>query len=69
MIGITGPIREAVKYDRSYSASRSILLREMLVKRAEAAGKEQKLLDETIRNRYVEEWMKREDTLIQPGDS
>lgn len=57
VIGITGPYQEAVKYGQIIQRITGILLREMLVK-------EQKLLDETIRNRYVEEWMKREDTLI-----
>ncbi|MCH1983047.1 helix-turn-helix domain-containing protein [Ruminococcus sp. OA3] len=57
VIGITGPHREAVKYGQIIQRITGILLREMLIK-------EQKLLDENIRNRYAEEWMKQDDILI-----
>jgi carbohydrate diacid regulator len=50
VVGITGNYREAVKYGQIIQKLVGILLREISIK-------EQKVLDEKIRNRYVEEWM------------
>ena len=57
VIGITGPHQETAKYGQIIQRMTGILLREM-------QAKEQKVLDESVRNRYVEEWMRREDILI-----
>ncbi len=57
VVGITGPYREAVKYGQIIQRMTGILLREVSVK-------EQKALDEKIRNRFVEEWLTLEESRI-----
>lgn len=57
VVGITGPFEEAVKYGQIIQRLTGILLREV-------SAKEQKTLEEKVRNRFVEEWMTLEETQI-----